>query len=422
MPRLVSIAVALLLCARAAAAQPGAAPPRDIAAAARLTSPDPAVRAAAADELAADHSRRAEELLVWQLLNDPVPEVRIAAAHALDRRGDPTLIGALERSAAADGSPEVRAAAEDARAHLWPLGKSPRRAGAFSLLCPGCGHFYLGDTTQGLLYLASTAALVGGAVGLLVDNDSADPLDPDAEDRDPEDPLALPLIAAAQNLWFYAAFDAYRDARRLRGDRGYQHRITDESLPHLASAPFRPSVLARPWVWAVVPVAFGLGMGLTYAVDRDSFEGVPSIFEVDRVRFLGGEFSPGTGYALGGAYYASVFTSVAVGEEALFRGFLQSELTEAYGPWTGWAIASAVFGAVHVFNFYQPGADPSDALIAVPFITAVGSTLGLAYMKNDYRLETGVAMHFWYDFLLSAAGFAIDPENQPFAVHVTMPF
>ncbi|HUS68915.1 MAG TPA: CPBP family glutamic-type intramembrane protease, partial [Kofleriaceae bacterium] len=302
-------------------------------------------------------------------------------------------------------------------------GKSPVRAGVLSLLCPGCGHFYLRRTGTGLLYLGTTVAMVGGSVALLSNNDEpGDALDPAGVDRDPEDPLVLPLIAGAQNLWFYGAFDAYRDARVMRGDRGYHRRITDESLPQLASAPFRPSVLARPWVWGVVPLAFGAGMGITYLVDRDSFEDVPSIFDVDRVRFLGGEFSPGTGYALGSAYYASVFTTVAVGEEALFRGFLQTELTEAYGPWTGWAVASVIFGAVHILNFYQPGADPKDALVAVPFITAVGSTLGLAYMKTDYRLETSVAMHFWYDFLLSAAAFAIDPENQPFVVKVATPF
>ena len=44
----------------------------------------------------------------------------------------------------------------------------------------------------------------------------------------------------------------------------------------------------------------------------------------------------------------------------------------------------------------------------------MGSSLGLAYMRTGYRLETSVAMHFWYDFLLGTASFVADPEHQPF--------
>ena len=53
---------------------------------------------------------------------------------------------------------------------------------------------------------------------------------------------------------------------------------------------------------------------------------------------------------------------------------------------------------------------------------AMGSTLGLAYMSTGYRLETGVAMHFWYDFLLSTASFIVDPQHQPFVARVGMTF
>ena len=59
------------------------------------------------------------------------------------------------------------------------------------------------------------------------------------------------------------------------------------------------------------------------------------------------------------------------------------------------------------------------ALIAVPFITAVGSAFGLAYIRTGHRLETSVAMHFWYNFLLSTAAFAADPQHQPFVVDYT---
>ena len=45
----------------------------------------------------------------------------------------------------------------------------------------------------------------------------------------------------------------------------------------------------------------------------------------------------------------------------------------------------------------------------------------LAYIRTGHRLETSVAMHFWYDFLLSAAAFAADPQHQPFVVQYSAP-
>ena len=82
------------------------------------------------------------------------------------------------------------------------------------------------------------------------------------------------------------------------------------------------------------------------------------------------------------------------------------------------ATASAIFGAVHVFNFLE---DPKDALYAVPVITVLGAGLGYAYQRTGYKLSTSVAMHFWYDFLLSTIAFAADPEHQPFVVTYASP-
>jgi membrane protease YdiL (CAAX protease family) len=84
--------------------------------------------------------------------------------------------------------------------------------------------------------------------------------------------------------------------------------------------------------------------------------------------------------------------------------------------WGGLTIGSAIFGAVHTLNFLAPGADPKQALSAVPVIAVLGSTLGLAFIKTGYHLETSVAMHFWYDFLLSTVDFIVDPQQQPFVV------
>ena len=65
--------------------------------------------------------------------------------------------------------------------------------------------------------------------------------------------------------------------------------------------------------------------------------------------------------------------------------------------------------------------DPKTAAYAIPLITVLGAGIGLAYNRTGHKLETSVAMHFWYDFLLSAAAFAADPQHQPFVVQHSGP-
>ncbi|MSP15568.1 MAG: CPBP family intramembrane metalloprotease [Myxococcales bacterium] len=327
----------------------------------------------------------------------------------------------------AAASPVAQAAATDpagprdvaahARLTAWQI--EPRTAAAFAALCPGCGHFYLDRPGRGVAYLGSTVALFAGGITLLSLDEPAGGDTRSAATK----PIGFQLLMAGQNLHFYNIFSAYRDARVARGDDDARFPITRETLPALVSAPFRPSVLRRPWIWAGVPLAVGAALGVSALISPDALgDGTRSLGEVDDVRFLGRSYSPGIGFALAEAYHAALFVPVGLGEEALFRGVLQAELAEHLGPWGGWATASLIFGALHTLAFTGPDSSLADAAIAVPFITAVGSGLGLAYMKTGYRLETSVAAHFWYDFLLTTASFVVDPEHQPFALRLGLQF
>lgn len=375
--------------------------------------PDPAVRASAAGELAFDPSPQAVTALLALLQRDGDANVRRSAAVAIEHRRDPGFDFVVEYAAAVDPDPATRAAAAAAHRRLWSWRKGPGTAAGLSLVCPGCGQLYLGES-EGVLHLGASVALLATAVTLARGHELA--VDGTADSG--QVPLAILLSATAQNLWFYSIFDAYRDARVLRGDEGYTHAITRESLGDLASAPFRPSVLASPWVWAGVPLALLAGIGVSYLVSPDDFTGSPSIFDVRDVNVLGRRFSRGAGFAAGSAYYAGLFVPVGVGEEALFRGLIQTELEERFGPTVGLVAASAIFGAVHVFNYIE---DPATAAIAVPVITVLGASLGLAYQRTGHELATSVAMHFWYDFLLSTVAFAADPTHQPFVVRYSSP-
>ncbi len=389
-------------------------PPVDPARFQHAADPDPGVRVHAAGELVGDEDPRAGEMLVVLAQRDVDPGVRAAATGAIAERHDPRFDPVLEQAAALDPDPGVRAAAARAHERLWPWQKQPRTAAGLSLLCPGCGQIYLRESGEGAALLASSVALIGSGIFLLRDAGSVS-LDGASTTRSA--PIGLWLATVGQNAWFYSIFDAYRDARVLRGDVGYRFSITRETLPELVSAPFRPSVLKSPWVWAGVPIALAAGLGISALASEGDLSGNPSIFDVPRVNFLGHNFSRGGGFALGEAYYAGLFGTVGVGEESLFRGLIQTELEERFGTAGGIAIASAIFGTVHLVNF---GSDPKQALYAVPTIAVLGSSLGLAYVHTGHRLETSVAMHFWYDFLLSTVAFAADPNHQPFVVNFTM--
>jgi membrane protease YdiL (CAAX protease family) len=380
---------------------------------ARAADPDPAVRATATDELTFDPSARAPELLLIMLTRDVDPDVRARAAEALARRRDPGYDAALESASRVDRDPMVRARAAAAYRRLWPLRKRPGTAATLAAL-PGGGHFYLRNPGAGAAYLVGTLGLAGGAVALL--NGEEFTLDGGASSA--KVPVGIALGIAAQNLWFYSIFDAYRDARVLRDDVGYQHPITRETLDELVVAPFDPRVLKSPWVWGGVPIALAAGLGFSYLLDPDAFRSARSINEVDKVNVFGHEFDRAPGYLAGSAYFVALFAPVGVGEEALFRGVIHTEMEERFGPTGGLIASSAIFGSVHVFNFLQD--DPEDALVAVPLIAAIGGSLGLAYQHTGYQLKTSVAMHFWYDTLLSMAAFALDPEHQPFVVNYSM--
>ena len=365
----------------------------------------------AADELVADPSPQAVQMLLVLNQRDIDPAVRAHAAGAIAERHDTSLEEHLELSAARDPDPGVRAASAAALEKLWPWGKRPGVAAGLALLCPGCGHFYLRQNGTGAAYIGTQVALFGGAAVLLRDQEAPDLSGAASSARVP---IALVLAATGQNLLFYGIFDAYRDARVGREDLGYKFKISRESLGTLASAPFRPSILKSPWVWAGVPLALAAGIGVSYLVSPAEFTDYNTIFEVDRVNFLGRRMNRGTGFAAGFAYYSALFTGVGVGEEALFRGVIQTEMEERFGTYGGLAVASAIFGAVHVFNFVN---DPKSAAVAVPLISVIGASLGLAYIHTNHNLSTSVAMHFWYDTLLSAIAFAADPEHQPFVVN-----
>jgi membrane protease YdiL (CAAX protease family) len=387
---------------------------------ARAASFDPAARIAAVTSLAALATPAALDLLAVMLTRDIDPRVRAWAATALGASRNPDFVPALEMAARADPDPAVRAAAEAAARAVGPFARRPKAAAGFSVLCPGCGYFYLREPARAIAFLGAAGALLGAA---LVVRDQT-PVDATGEHPDGR---ALPLEMAIQELWFYGIFASYRDARLARDDAGARFPVAREHLPELVVAPFNPHILKSPYVWAGLPALIGAAVGYTYLVSRfvslDNGPATRTLGDPGGVTFFGHHYGTAAGLALGSGYNATLYDMVAVGEESLFRGVVQAGLSEtSLGLWGGWALGSAIFGSIHAFNFIGEEQGFKNAAVAVPYIALTGSYLGYVFIKKNFSLLTGVAIHFWYDFALATIDFISDPDHQPFVARVSFPF
>lgn len=427
---LVSVVVGAVGGARSAQAQaplppaanaPGGLSPELMA---RAASPDPAARQSALLELVAIDTAQAQYLIMVMLQRDYDPRVRIAAAAALAGTRNPDYLDTLKFASQADADPGVRAAANAAYEALWPFGRRIKFATGLSVLCPGCGYFYLKRPNQAIAYLLPSGALLGTVFALAGNNPKVTINGQRRSLPDNDDPLILPIGSALQNLWCYGIFATYRDARLAQGEFGYKYPVARETLGELVVAPFHPKVLKSPWVWAGIPALLAAAYGFTRLVSpEDLGEGMRSLNDGGDVNFLGKRYSAGTGFLLGEAYWATTFVPVGIGEEALFRGVIQAGLSEtSLGLWGGWAVASIIFGAVHIPNFLDGQTNFRTGALAVPYLMATGSYLGYVYIRTEFSLAASTAIHFWYDFLLSTIAFVAAPDDQPFVVNHAFTF
>lgn len=281
-------------------------------------------------------------------------------------------------------------------------------------LFPGVGQLCLGKTAEGSIMSGLAAAEISTAVAVGVNTDF------DADGDGQADPfqhpgVALPL-AALQDLWIYGLSDVWITTALARRERY----APPDSLADLAAAPFNLEVMKRPAVWAGLVGALAVGLGVTFAladdVDGDQVGDDPNLF--------GETVDAKYGYPLGGLAGGTLFAHVAPAEEALFRGVIQSGLARSIGETQGWVAASLLFGVAHIPNVLAlPEEERTDFLLyGIPVITAAGAYLGWVYRSSDYSLAPSTAVHFWYDFLLTATLFVIDPQNSIFAPSVMFAF
>lgn len=237
-----------------------------------------------------------------------------------------------------------------------------------SAVMPGLGHFYLSDVKTAGAFMGITAIGVGG-ISLM-------------HYQQAKRVSALSL----QNAWSYGLYAVYRDARLYNRQVGYSYKMPTDSLSDLTSAPFSLNILKKPEVWGGFLAKFALAFGVAYFTLPKEAHGHSS-------------------YSLKKGLQPLIAFPVGVGEEALFRGYLQSQLSEISNPWAGIALSSLAFGVAHIPNALNLPREERRSYysFSIPLITLGGAYYGWLTHKN-HSLKESVAIHTWYDFVLLALG------------------
>ncbi|MCZ6532728.1 MAG: CPBP family intramembrane metalloprotease [SAR324 cluster bacterium] len=273
----------------------------------------------------------------------------------------------------------------------------PEIAATASLLLPGGGQAINGDFPEGGLQFVTAVVLVTNYTRLIED-DRYIPIEDRTDEQNKEiDTNRVTFEAdlygtALLSLALYSSFGAYRDARQARNNAGYSTPAPTESLGELAAAPFTPAYLFRLTTW--VPLIFPFLFAVTDA-DDDRF-----LFRPDNT-ISRDEMRVG---------YFGVHEMVAVGEESFFRGFLNNGFSSTLGRGYGLALSSTLFGLAH----------EGDGAQATPLGAALfGLYVGYLQQENDYRIGQGVAIHFWWNYLVTLGMLKDREPNQIVQIYAT---
>lgn len=245
--------------------------------------------------------------------------------------------------------------------------KRPWIAIGLSSLFPGLGHVYLGD-------MKTAGSLMGSAgVGIAAIPFTA---------KSPESMLGV--LTSFQAVSSYSMYAAYRDVRTFNGISNYHYQMPQDTFSELSLAPFSWSIMKKPEVWGGLLGSMAVAAGVGYLITNEWH--IPTFSKAVSTVPL-------------------IALPVAISEECLFRGLLQSQISESLNPTTGIVLSSLLFGAAHIPNaFLLPGEYRSRYFsFSLPMITLGGAYMGWLTHKN-HSLKESVAMHMWYDFIIFSAG------------------
>lgn len=242
--------------------------------------------------------------------------------------------------------------------------RSPFIAGCLSLVEPGLGRVYLHNADHFKPYSKCN--------GINFFSPRGEKINEDFRNRNFS-------IRFASRM--YSTYATYRDERIRLGHQGYLYKMPTDRLEELLYASFNKKVTNKFEVWGGLLGALGAAACIGYY------------------------FYPEMNVAHLGLSTEAIFPltafSIGIREEALFRGFLQSALSEVTTPWGGILLSSLAFGAAHIPNalMLEKQHRKTYYTVSLPYITTLGMYMGWLTYKNN-SLQHSVALHSWYDFTL----------------------
>ena len=275
--------------------------------------------------------------------------------------------------------------------------KSVSKTVMWSILLPGAGHFYLGQSGAGSAYLLTESLLL--ITGRCVEHG----------------------LSPGEWNFFYIntlkihelnIFTSYRQARILNNNAGYTIPIDKTPLSRLVLAPFKWENIKNPYVYGF----FLTGIAIN-AIEGYSNSHRKYFDKISGVSIMNTGFDRNGGTAVYEGMWITLSLNAAVSEECTYRGLLQVECEEMMGKTAGLFVSSGVFGLGHVTNWTDGKSWTYGGIAAL-----AGLYLGWLFQKEGYRLEKPIAAHFWFNFAAGTTLFLIDPENNPLGIRLNFSF
>ncbi len=233
----------------------------------------------------------------------------------------------------------------------------------FSLLLPGSDQYWEKQWIPGLAYTA------GGLSGLGLIMASRDSGDSRYKN------FGFDVFLTSGSLSAYHSFRTAIISRKLQGEFTYV--MQDEIPATLLFAPFDYHHLQEITTWAPLAAGFVLFM------------------------FLGERKTGGTA-TLNDLFYAGTVSYMnAVGEEALFRGWVLPVMKHYIGV-DSWSIGvtaglSSIYHGMRFKHWVSA--------------LALGAYLGWLTQRNDYAIAQGIFIHTWWDVIAFMSDYAYNREQ-----------
>lgn len=146
------------------------------------------------------------------------------------------------------------------------------------------------------------------------------------------------------------------------------------------------------WIILSIPITIA-GFIPTIIIERF----VPEMLGKEPIAVIGGLLDPfGILVSLFIAFFA-----FGIGEELLFRGYLQTILETRYSFIFAAIVSATLFGLLHLL-LLAPGGDITDMIAILFSAFAMGLTFSYVYKITNYNLIFPVAIHGFWDFFYFA--------------------